>query len=109
MVRCRRVQPKPSLPPSGNGQYEASANETPLDDTFLDTRWQLAGQWSQPLGEDYLFSAVANFSNEYDYQSLAFNSVIGRYLNTKNTTLSLGISYALDSIDPVGGPPDRLI
>lgn len=91
--------------PSGNGQYSASADETPLDDTFLDTRFQVAGQWSQPLGESYTFSTGANFSNEYDYQSFSFNAMFGRYLNTKNTTLSLGVSYALDTIDAVGGRP----
>ncbi|WP_027331065.1 DUF3570 domain-containing protein [Marinimicrobium agarilyticum] len=91
--------------PSGNGQYTAGAGETPLDDSFLDTRVQVAAQWSQPLGEKYIVSTGANFSNEYDYQSAAFNSSIGRYLNNKNTTVSLGLSYAMDSVDAVGGRP----
>lgn len=91
--------------PSGNGQYSADPNETPLDDTFKDTRVQVAAQWSQPLGENYVLSTGGNFSNEYDYQSLSFNGSLGRYLNNKNTTLSLGLSYALDAVDPVGGRP----
>jgi len=91
--------------PSGNGQYTAEAGETPLDDTFKDTRAQIAAQWSQPLGEKYVLSVGTNLSNEYDYQSIAFNGGIGRYLNSKNTTLSLGFSYSLDNVDPVGGRP----
>ena len=91
--------------PSGNGQYTAAAGELPLDDTFQDTRVQLSAQWSQPLGENTLFSAGTNVSNEYDYQSISFNGALGRYFNSKNTTVSLGLSYAADSIDAVGGRP----
>jgi len=91
--------------PSGNDQYTTSALEVPLDDTFKDTRVQLAGQWSQPLGENYTFSTGANISAEYDYKSIAVNSVFGRYLNKKNTTLSAGVSYAYDFIQAVGGRP----
>jgi hypothetical protein len=94
--------------PSGNGEYTVDANEAPLDPTFKDTRLQFSGQWSQPLGENYTYSGGANFSVEYDYQSLAVNSSFGRYLNKKNTTLSLGLSYAFDSIDAVGGRPVAL-
>jgi len=91
--------------PSGDGQYNVAANEVPLDDTFKDTRIQLGAQWSQPLGENYALSTGGNFSTEYDYQSIALNGSLARYLNKKNTTVSLGVSYALDSIDPVGGAP----
>lgn len=92
--------------PSGNGQYTTAAGETPLDDTFRDTRLQASGQWTKPVTEEYLFSTGGQFSREYDYQSLSFNSSIARYLNQKNTTVSAGISYSLDSISPVGGTPD---
>lgn len=98
-------QPQTFTSPSGRGQYQIAANETPLDDTFKDTRVQLATQWSQPLWENYTGSAGINISNEYDYQSVSLNGVIGRYLNDKNTTLSVGLSYALDNVSPVGGRP----
>ncbi len=91
--------------PSGNGQYTISAEDTPLDDTFRDTRVQIAAQYSQPLGENYIASAGTNLSREYDYQSIGFNGSLGRYFNNKNTTVSLGLSLALDAIDPVGGRP----
>ncbi|MFL0799475.1 MAG: DUF3570 domain-containing protein [Agarilytica sp.] len=100
-----QTSPQTFTTPSGNGQYTAGAYEAPLDDTFLDTRVQVAAQWSQPLGERYMASTGANFSNEYDYQSLTFNGSLGRYFNNKNTTVSLDLSYALDSIDAVGGRP----
>ncbi len=91
--------------PSGNGEYVTNANETPLDDTFLDTRVQVGADWTQPIGTDYVVSAGANISKEYDYESLAFSGGISRYLDNKNTTLSLGASVALDSLDPVGERP----
>lgn len=100
-----QASPQTFTTPSGNGQYTASASETPLDDTFKDTRAQVSGQWSQPLGENYVVSAGTNLSREYDYQSMTFNGVLGRYFNKKNTTVSVGLSYSLDSLDPVGGRP----
>jgi hypothetical protein len=32
--------------PSGQGQYTIAAGDTPLDDTFHDTRVQFNGQWT---------------------------------------------------------------
>ncbi|KMT66716.1 DUF3570 domain-containing protein [Catenovulum maritimum] len=91
--------------PSGKGSYDIGAGQTPLDDTFQDTRVQLNAQWTQPLAENYLGSAGVHFSKEYDYLSLGFNGNIARELNQKNTTLSLGVAYSYDSIDPEGGVP----
>lgn len=91
--------------PSGNGQYVITPGETPLDDTFLDTRVQINGQWTQPLWEDVRGSAGLHVSNEYDYLSIAINGSLAKDFNQKNTTLSAGLSYAFDSIDPVGGRP----
>ncbi len=91
--------------PSGNHEYSIAQEETPLDSTFRDTRLQLSGQWSQGLGENYTFSGGMNASREYDYRSLALNGLIGRSFNMKNTTLSAGLSYSLDSIGAVGGRP----
>ncbi len=91
--------------PSGNGSYSVAANETPLDDTFKDTRVQASAQWTQPLMEDARVSTGAQFSKEYDYLSLVANGSLAYDLNQKNTTLSAGLSVAYDSIDPVGGRP----
>jgi hypothetical protein len=101
------AQPTPQTftRPSGNGQYVVDAGETPLDDTFKDTRVQLTGQWTQPLWQDYTVSAGGNFSKEYDYMSASVNGNIARDFNKKNTTLSMGMAYAYDVIEPEGGIP----
>ncbi|MGQ8365385.1 DUF3570 domain-containing protein [Glaciecola sp. 1036] len=91
--------------PSGNGSYQVNAGETPLDDTFRDTRVQLSGQWTQPIFENTRVSTGFNFSNEYDYLSIGANASLARDFNRKNTTLSFGVSYQFDSIDPVGYAP----
>jgi hypothetical protein len=94
--------------PSGNSSYSAAAGETPLDDSFKDTRVALNMNWEQPWGERNRVSVGGNFSNEYDFTSAALNTAISRDFNTKNTTLSLGLNVETDSIKPVGGTPDSL-
>lgn len=94
--------------PSGKGYYQVKPGEIPLDDTFRDTRVQLNGQWTQPLGRLYTVSGGVHLSNEYDYLSLGVNSSIARDFNNRNTTLSAGFSFALDTISPEGGIPDAL-
>ncbi|WP_133471660.1 DUF3570 domain-containing protein [Paraglaciecola marina] len=91
--------------PSGKGSYEVNGGETPLDDTFQDTRVQVSGQWTQPLWENTRGSSGLNFSKEYDYLSIGANGSIAKDFDRKNRTLSLGLSYQYDSIDPVGGAP----
>lgn len=91
--------------PSGNGQYEVAVGETPLDDTFHDTRFQLNAQWTQPLSQKTRASGGLQISTEYDYTSIALNGSLAWDFNRKNTTISLGASYAFDTIDPEGGRP----
>lgn len=91
--------------PSGEGQFDVVAGETPLDDTFHDTRVQLNAQWTQPIWQESTVSTGLHFSREYDYTSVAFNSSLARDFNRNNTTVSLGFSYAFDAIDPEGGRP----
>lgn len=91
--------------PSGNGQYDVKPGETPLDDTFRDTRVQLNAQWTQPLARDYTFSSGVHISKEYDYLSLGVNGSLAIDFNKKNTTLSLGGSYFNDTFNPEGGIP----
>ncbi len=94
--------------PSGNGQYTVDSGDTPLDDTFHDTRVQLTGQWTQPILKDYTVSVGGNFSKEYDYMSASLNGNIAKDFNNKNTTLSAGMAYAYDVIEPEGGIPKPL-
>ncbi|MCU7917009.1 MAG: DUF3570 domain-containing protein [Candidatus Thiodiazotropha sp. (ex Epidulcina cf. delphinae)] len=98
-------QPQTFTKPSGEGSYTASANETPLDDTFKDFRMAFSSQWDQPLNRDYKASLGGNFSTEYDYLSLSVNGSLSRDFNKRNTTLSVGISLAHDTISPDGDLP----
>jgi hypothetical protein len=94
--------------PSGRSTYSTPANQIPLDDTFHDTRFALDGSWSQPFSEVYSLSAGLGFSTEYDYKHLGGDFSIARDFNKRNTTLSAGVAYSHDSINPVGGAPAGL-
>lgn len=94
--------------PSGNGQYVTTAGETPLDDTFHDTRVQLNGQWTQPLADNITGSVGGHFSKEYDYLSIGINGNLAYDFNKKNSTISMGVSYFQDTFTPEGGIPKPL-
>lgn len=98
-------RPQTFTTPSGNATYTTAAGEVPLDDTFLDTRYALTVNWSQPLGRAYKASAGVSFSTEYDYTHLGANLGLSRDFNKRNTTLSFGVAYSQDDIEPVGGVP----
>jgi len=91
--------------PSGGGSYTVAAGQTPLDDSFKDTRVAVNAGWTRPWGEQYTLTLGGNVSKEYDYLSLGGSARIARDFNQKNTTLSAGISLANDTISPVGGTP----
>lgn len=93
---------------SGNGGYSTEANEQPLDDTFKDTRVSAAVNWIAPLNRQWAYGTGAYLSSEYDYLSLGANGSLSRYFNQKNTTLSMGLALAADTISPVGGAPEGL-
>lgn len=91
--------------PSGKGQYTIAPFETPLDDTFQDTRGQFNISWTDALAEDSRYTVGSNLSKEYDYTSISFNGEYARDFDRKNTTLSVGASFAIDSVSPEGGKP----
>lgn len=91
--------------PSGNGHYNVSPAEQPLDDTFHDTRGSVSTSWSAPIDRDYAYSVGVYGSKEYDYTSMGVNGSVSRYLNNKNTTLNVGLSSSIDLINPEGGIP----
>jgi len=97
--------PQTFTSPSGKAVYTAPAGETPLDDTFHDTRFALNAGWTQPLGRLYALSAGLGFSTEYDYTHLGANLSLARDFNKRNTTVSAGLAYSQDDVDPVGGAP----
>ena len=94
--------------PSGNGQYTVAAGETPLDDTFHDTRVQANANWSQVLNPDWKVNGGVYGSKEFDYMSIGLNTGVERGFNKDNTTLFLGAAYSFDVVDPVGGRPVAL-
>lgn len=100
--------PQTFTTPSGNGSYTIAAGETPLDDTFRDTRVALDASFSTPLGTRNTLTTTLFASNEYDYLSIGAGATIARDFNLRNTTVSLGVNLAQDRIDPVGGAPQPL-
>jgi hypothetical protein len=97
--------PQTFTSPSGNEVYTTPAGEVPLDDTFLDTRYALNVNWTQSIARLYTASAGIAFSTEYDYTHLGANLGLSRDFNKRNTTVSVGLAYSQDDIDPVGGAP----
>jgi hypothetical protein len=91
--------------PSGGESYEVAPGETPLDESFLDTRVALSGNWQQALGESMRWNAGFSGSDEYDYLHLGINGRLERDFNQRNTTVYLGAAYGQDEIKPVGGVP----
>lgn len=98
-------QPQTFTRPSGHASYSADAGELPLDDSFRDTRVAGSVQWSAPLSRDWAYSVGGHFSTEHDYRSMGGNASVSRYLNQKNTTLTLAGGLSLDTISPEGGVP----
>jgi hypothetical protein len=98
-------QPQTFTRPSGQGGYTAAAGELPLDDTFHDTRLAADGNWQQLLGRLTTLEVGFSSSFEYDYRHLGINANIAREFNKRNTTLSAGLAFAADTVDPVGGAP----
>jgi opacity protein-like surface antigen len=98
-------QPQTFTRPSGKGSYTTSAQETPLDDTFRDSRIAISSQWEQPINRDYRTGFGVNFSTEYDYSSISANANLSRDFNKRNTTLNAGLSMAFDTISPEGDIP----
>jgi len=91
--------------PSGNKTYRTNANETPLDPSFKDTRVALNIDWEKPLSRTLKRNLGANLSREYDYTSLGASASFSQDINTRNTTLTGGISLSYDLVAPVGGVP----
>ena len=92
--------------PSGRQAYTVNPGETPLDDTFLDTRVALSGSWEMPVLDDYSRLILgANLSKEFDYASLGASASFQRDSDNRNTTYSASLGLNADTISPSGGIP----
>jgi hypothetical protein len=89
--------------PSGNGSYQTPAGETPLDDTFHDTRVSLSANYQHDIGRLNRMIWGGNVSKEYDFFSSGLSSTYLHDFNNRNSTLSIGLSGEYDVITPVGG------
>ncbi len=88
--------------PSGRGEYTTAPGQTPLDDSFRDTRVQLNAGWAAPLGSGSDVELGAHLSKEYDYLSLGLSGALSHSLDRNNTTLRLGLAGYSDSFEPEG-------
>jgi len=100
--------PQTFTSPSGLRVKTRPANEIPLDDSFLDTRVAFSAGWQQPWGRLSSFNAGVSASKEYDYLHLGANFKLAHDFNKRNTTVSLGLAFSSDELDPVGGAPQAL-
>jgi hypothetical protein len=101
----QQAVPQTFTSPSGNSVFTTPANTLPIDDSFRDTRVAVSANWQQPLGRLYNLNVGFSGSKEYDYLHLGANAKISRDFNNRNTTVSAGLAFAADTLDPVGGTP----
>ena len=94
--------------PSGNGTYDVSPNDTPLDDTFKDTRIAYGMNWEKPIDRNNRRNYGFNVSGEYDFTSISVNALWEHDANQKNTTYSYGVNFEYDEIESVGDVLDEL-
>ncbi len=91
--------------PSGGSSYTAQPGETPLDDSFKDTRVAAGVDWTVPFSRMSRVKLGLNGSTEYDYTSLGISATYLQDFNNRNTTLTAGLAFNNDTISPVGGVP----
>jgi len=94
--------------PSGAGGYTTPAGETPLDDSFKDTRVSVSAGYLFPVGPNGKLGYGLSGSKEFDFLSAGANARYSHDFFNGNTTLSAGLSYEADEIAPVGGAPEPL-
>ncbi len=94
--------------PSGNNTYTVQPGDTPLDDTFLDTRVSFGADWTIELDRLSRLTLGTNVSKEYDYLALGLSAAYARDLNNRNTTLTASFGFNNDTIEPEGGIPTAL-
>jgi Protein of unknown function (DUF3570) len=91
--------------PSGSGTYTIQPGETPLDDTFKDTRVAISASLEKPIDRLSKNIYSAAFSTEYDWRSLSAGYTYSKDSKSRDTTYTIGASLTSDAISPVGGAP----
>ncbi len=90
---------------SGGGMFIVPAGELPLDSSFKDTRYAGSAHWQQPLGRLATLDFGGSLSIEHDYRHLGLDTQFARDFNNRNTTLSAGVEWSDDTVEPIGGSP----
>lgn len=90
---------------SGRGTYTIAPGAEVLDPSFHDTRFAGSVGYGRKWGRLTDVQLGARVSTEHDYLSISGNAGLVREFNDRNTSLSLGLSYAADQWRPEGGVP----
>jgi hypothetical protein len=85
-----------------SGTVSSTAGELPLAD-FRDLRTAVGGTWTRRIAGQWQLDLGGNLSLERDFRSAGANAQLARDFNRHNTTLSAGVSYEGDRINPHGG------
>ncbi len=93
--------------PSGKSSYTSKAGDTPLDDSFRDTRVALGADWTMEFDRLSRLTLGGNFSKEFDYASLGISASYAQDFNNRNTTLTTGMAFTNDIINPLGSIPSE--
>ena len=91
--------------PSGNGSYTVQPGDTPIDDTFHDTRVSFGADWTIELDRLSRLTLGTNVSKEYDYLAFGLSAAYAQDLNNRNTTLTASFGFNNDTIEPEGNIP----
>jgi hypothetical protein len=89
-------------------RYTIAPNTLPTDDAFRDRRAAFDLGFSTAIGENTKLNVGANGSKEKDFLSVAGRIGVSHDLNNKATTLSLGVNFEHDKIDPFHHIPTGL-
>lgn len=90
--------------PSGNNTYTTQPGELPVRD-MRDVRYAFGIDYEHELSRLYSNTISADISSETDYFSLGVSDTVRRDFNNKLTTVSAGLGFTTDSIEPSGGAP----
>ncbi len=94
--------------PSGNSNYTTPAGEQPLNSSFRDTRIAFGADWTLPIDRLKRVTFGGNFSNEFDFTSLAASATYAQDSSDRNRTYTFGLGFTSDEWDPVGGKNPEL-
>ena len=87
--------------PSGSVSTVYPDNELVLDYGFEDERLDAGVSWDQGIIDKKTRANVGvSVSKESDYLHVGVSSGISREFNNKDTTVSLGVAYSADTIEP---------